>query len=338
MCLTTNQIYTITYILEQNNKPGYKVYMPTYKHWYKTHSTLYKDVEYEDVDKRSHGWADICIKSKDGEYKYYKFIKVFDDKLYYGWLKKWNNLPDNHYVVIYTDRNNISKNTYAMCCMNTFSENYVQFTDSGTIRTIEGVYLNKFDTRKSRKIDFLPSTSTKRILDVSQCFQYGLDNKHEYLIHKSCGYHYVYNKFHYNSLSELYESTIFKMKYYTLSAFRKAYQRGKIQDIEKYSSLIGGRATPPNPLKDFANASSLHSDTSQKNATVLDSDEQSESAFIDSEKTETVSNKSESTLNKSITTNPKITICGGMIVLGQIEEITDRQVRKKFYKIKTLTV
>ena len=223
------------YIVEQNNRPGYKVYMPTTPIWFKYHKPSYKDIqEFKTVDKRLHGWCDLCIINKDGETKYYKFIETNTDKVYNGWLKKWNKITDNnHFVVIYTNDPTLQNRKYAIYRMNEFSQFVYNYTDTTTGYDEEGFYINKFYTKKCINIQFDARTSTRRYEDIKQCMEYAIDNKHEYLLHKHAGYKYTYKNWEYSSLSQLYNNTIYSIKYKTLDSFRKAFQRGTIKDVSK---------------------------------------------------------------------------------------------------------
>jgi hypothetical protein len=295
---TQLQIYKMHYIIEQNNKPGYRMYMPTYKSYYKSHPTIYKDVEYKDIDKRAHGWADICIKSPDNKYKYYKFIELNTDKVYRGWIKKWNKLTDrNHFVVIYTDNASICETKYAIYSVQDFEEHLPNLLDKETaIINSEGFYLNQFYTKKCISIRFDPRTSTRRIQDIKQCFEYAIDNKHDYLLHKSAGYVYVYQNWVYQSLSDLFHNTAFYCAYNNLDSFRKAFQRGKIQGVEKIKSSLYGRAsTPPYPPTSVATLPDL---VTERLGTT---DEEAKVAYLGLELNETVNHKSSNQI-----TNPNI--------------------------------
>lgn len=219
------------YILEQNNHPGYRMYMPTYQSYYNSHITCYKDVEYRDIDKRDHGWVDVCIKSPvDGSYKYYKFIEV-GEPIYKGWLKKWNKIADNrHFLVIYTNEPCIADRKYAIYPFENVSENIVKYFGR---EDKEKHYLDNFYTKEFIKIQFSPITSTRRIRDMQQCFDYAVDNTWEYLTHKSAGYKYIYKDWEYSSLNDLYQNTIYGIKYGKFNSFRSAFQRGKIVDVQK---------------------------------------------------------------------------------------------------------
>lgn len=261
---TSEQIYTMLYIVEQNNRPGYKVYMPTTPIWFNYHKSSYKSIEdFNIVDKRLHGWADLCIINKDGLTKYYKFIEVNTDKVYNGWLKKWDKVTDNnHFVVIYTNEPTLQERKYAIYRMNEFSQFVHKYTDTTTGYDEEGFYINKFYTKKCIKIQFDARTSTKRYLDIEQCMKYAIDNKHEYLLHKSSGFDYEYQGNHYVSLSQIYNNSVYACKYKTLDGFRKAFQRGTIKDILK-SRVYGGASTPPYPPSSEAKASSLIPETAK---------------------------------------------------------------------------
>lgn len=228
---TKEQIYTMHYILEQNNHPGYRMYMPTYQSYYKSHITCYKDVEYRDIDKRDHGWTDVCIKSSvDGSYKYYKFIEV-GEPIYKGWLKKWNKIADNrHFLVIYTNEPCIADRKYAIYSFENVSENIVKYFGR---EDKEKHYLDNFYTKEFIKIQFNPITSTRRIRDLQQCFDYAVDNTWEYLTHKSAGYKYIYKDWEYSSLNDLYQNTIYGIKYGKYKSFESAYYKGKIVDVQK---------------------------------------------------------------------------------------------------------
>jgi hypothetical protein len=228
---TNEQIYTMHYILEQNNHPGYRMYMPTYQSYYKSHITCYKDVEYRDIDKRDHGWTDVCIKSPvDGSYKYYKFIEV-GEPVYKGWLKKWNKISDNrHFLVIYTNEPCIADRKYAIYSFENVSKNINKYFGR---EDKEKHYIDNFYAKECIKIQFSPITSTRRIKDLQQCFDYAVDNTWEYLTHKSAGYKYIYKDWEYSSLNDLYQNTIYGIKYGKFDSFRKAFQRGKITDVSK---------------------------------------------------------------------------------------------------------
>lgn len=295
---TQLQIYKMHYIIEQNNRPGYRMYMPTYISYYKSHPTIYKDVDYKDVDKRAHGWADICIKSPDNEYKYYKFIELNTDKVYRGWIKKWNKITDrNHFVVIYTDNPDILGTKYAIYRFQDFEENLHHLLDSKTsMGNSEGFYLNQFYTKKCISIRFDPRTSTRRIQDIKQCFDNAIDNKHDYFLHKSAGYIYVYQNWTYKSLSDLFHNSAFYCMYNSLDSFRKAFQRGQIKEVEKIpSSYNGGASTPPYPPTSVATLPDL---VTERLGTT---DEKAKVAYLVSELNETVKHKSDKQI-----TNPEI--------------------------------
>ena len=205
--------------------------MPTYQSYYKSHITCYKDVEYRDIDKRDHGWVDICIKSPvDGSYKYYKFIEV-GEPVYKGWLKKWNKISDNrHFLVIYTNEPCIADRKYAIYSFENVSENIGKYFGR---EDKEKHYLDSFYAKECIKIQFSPITSTRRIKDLQQCFDYATDNTWEYLTHKSAGYKYIYKDWEYSSLNDLYQNTIYGIKYNSLNTFRKAFRLGKIVDVQK---------------------------------------------------------------------------------------------------------
>lgn len=205
--------------------------MPTYQSYYKSHITCYKDVEYRDIDKRDHGWVDVCIKSPvDGSYKYYKFIEV-GEPIYKGWLKKWNKIADNrHFLVIYTNEPCIAYRKYAIYSFENVSENIGKYFGR---EDKEKHYLDNFYAKECIKIQFSPITSTKRIKDLRQCFDFAVDNTWEYLTHKSAGYKYIYKDWEYTSLNDLYQNTIYGIKYEKFNSFRSAFQRGKIVDVSK---------------------------------------------------------------------------------------------------------
>lgn len=248
------------YILEQNNHPGYRMYMPTYQSYYKSHITCYKDVEYRDIDKRDHGWADVCIKSpQDGSYKYYKFIEV-GEPVYKGWLKKWNKIADNrHFLVIYTNEPTITDRKYAIYSFENVSENIGKYFGR---EDKEKHYLDNFYAKECIKIHFSPITSMRRIQDLQQCFGYALDNTWEYLTHKSAGYKYIYKDWEYSSLNDLYQNTVYGIKYEKYKSFESAFYKGKITDVSKVSvslslpvsylenteELMGGAQAPHTPL------------------------------------------------------------------------------------------
>ena len=306
---TQLQIYTMHYIIEQNNFPGYRMYMPTYQKYYNTHITCYKDVEYRDIDKRNHGWADVCIKSPiDGSYKYYKFIEV-GEPVYKGWLKKWVKIADNkHFLVIYTNEPCITDRKYAIYSFENVSEHINKYFGR---EDKEKHYIDNFYAKECIKIQFSPITSTRRIKDLKQCFEYAVDNTWEYLTHKSAGYKYIYKGWVYSSLNDLYQNTVYGIKYEKLSSFRSAYQRGKITEVEKVPAsylegteeLMGGGQPPHTPL-------------SSNDATVKQSKEharfegpEAESSLwgLWNEQNENVSHKSEDQMtrqdNKSISTS-----------------------------------
>lgn len=228
---TKEQIYTMHYILEQNNHPGYRMYMPTYQSYYKSHITCYKDVEYRDIDKRDHGWTDVCIKSPvDGSYKYYKFIEV-GEPVYKGWLKKWNKISDNrHFLVIYTNEPTITDRKYAIYSFENVSENIGKYFGR---EDKEKHYLDNFYAKECIKIQFSPITSTRRVRDLKQCFDYATDNTWEYLTHKSEGFVYIYKNWTYYSLPDVYENTIYGIKYNKYEGFKAAFRRNKIVDVQK---------------------------------------------------------------------------------------------------------
>ena len=246
------------YILEQNNHPGYRMYMPTYQSYYKSHITCYKDVEYRDIDKRDHGWVDICIKSPiDGSYKYYKFIEV-GEPVYKGWLKKWSKISDNkHFLVIYTNESCITARKYAIYSFENVSENINKYFGR---EDKEKHYIDNFYTKECINIQFSPITSTRRVRDLKQCFEYSVDNTWEYLTHKSAGYKYIYKNWEYSSLSDLYQNTIYGIKYEKYKSFESAFYKGKITDVSKVSlslpvsyhecteELMGGGQPPHTPL------------------------------------------------------------------------------------------
>lgn len=257
---TKEQIYTMHYILEQNNHPGYRMYMPTYQSYYKSHITCYKDVEYRDIDKRDHGWADVCIKSPvDGSYKYYKFIEV-GEPLYKGWLKKWNKISDNrHFLVIYTNEPTITDRKYAIYSFENVSENIGKYFGR---EDKEKHYLDNFYAKECIKIQFSPITSTRRVRDLKQCFDCAIDNTWEYLTHKSEGFVYIYKNWTYYSLPDVYENTIYGIKYNKYEGFKAAFRRNKIVDVQKVpvslslpvshhegtEELMGGGQPPHTPL------------------------------------------------------------------------------------------
>lgn len=228
--------------------------MPTYQSYYKSHITCYKDVEYCDIDKRDHGWADVCIKSpKDGSYKYYKFIEICEP-VYKGWLKKWAKIADNrHFLVIYSNEPCIVDRKYAIYSFENVSENIGKYFGR---EDKEKYYLDNFYAKECIKIRFSPITSTKRMKDLKQCFDYAVDNTWEYLTHKSAGYKYIYKNWEYSSLNDLYQNTIYGIKYEKFNSFRSAFQRGKITDISKVpvsyrdgtEELMGGAQAPHTPL------------------------------------------------------------------------------------------
>lgn len=225
--MTFNQIKTITAILERCNKHGYKVYMPTYQSYYKSHPTIYKDVDYKDIDKRDHGWVDICTKSLDGDYKYYKFISLNETNIYKGWLKKWSKIEgNNHFVVIFTE-----DNKYSIYTFQDFPNHFNKYS-SGFFDSKEYTILADFYTKQCLSVE--PERMlTKRCRDVKQCFDYAIDNPWEYLTHKSAGFCYIYNNYTYYSLSDVYENTVYGVKYNKFNSFRSAFQRGKIVDVQK---------------------------------------------------------------------------------------------------------
>ena len=230
---TQSQIYTIHYILEQNNHPGYRTYMPTYKHYYNTHLSCYKDMEYEAVDKRDHGWCDIIVRNKDATIKYYKFIEIGVEPIYKGWLKKWAKIADNrHFVVFYTNNKAIQDNKYSIYSYRSIQDNLNKYL-TGSFDTKEWTIPDQFYDKEAISIDFSPITSTRRVQDLKQCFEYAIDNPWEYLTHKSSGFVYIYKNWTYYSLSDVYENTIYSCKYSSCEGFRKAFQRGKIVDIQK---------------------------------------------------------------------------------------------------------
>lgn len=294
------------YILEQNNHPGYRMYMPTYQSYYKSHITCYKDVEYCDIDKRDHGWVDICIKSpKDGSYKYYKFIEV-GEPVYKGWLKKWNKISDNkHFIVIYTNEPTITDRKYAIYSFEDVSKNIGKYFGR---EDKEKYYLDNFYAKECIKIHFSPITSTRRIQDLQQCFDYAVDNTWEYLIHKSAGYKYIYKDWEYSSLNDLYQNTVYRIKYEKFDSFRKAFQRGKITEVSKVpvgylgnaQELMGGAQAPHTPL-----SSTLRFDAtvkqSKENARFECPKAESSLSCLCFEQNESVSSKSE----KQITNQDK---------------------------------
>lgn len=309
MYKTQEQLYTMHYILEQNNLPGYRMYMPTYQHYYKTHLTCYKDVEYRDIDKRDHGWVDVCIKNPiDGSYKYYKFIEV-GEPVYKGWIKKWAKISDNrHFLVIYTNEPCILDRKYAIYSFENVSENINKYFGR---EDKEKHYIDNFYAKECIKIQFSPITSTRRIKDLKQCFEHSVDNTWEYLTHKSAGYKYIYKGWIYSSLSDLYQNTVYGIKYNKYKSFESAYYKGKITEIEKVPAsyledkdeLMGGGQPPHTPL-------------SSKDATVKQSEEharfecpEAESSLwgLWNEQNENVGNKSEDQMtsqdNKSISTS-----------------------------------
>ena len=309
MYKTQEQLYTMHYILEQNNRPGYRMYMPTYQHYYKTHLTCYKDVEYCDIDKRDHGWVDVCIKSPlDGSYKYYKFIEV-GEPVYKGWLKKWAKIADNkHFLVIYTNEPCILDRKYAIYSFENVSENINKYFGR---EDKEKHYIDNFYAKECIKIQFSPITSTKRMKDLKQCFEHSVDNTWEYLTHKSAGYKYIYKDWVFSSLNDLYQNTVYGIKYNKYKSFESAYYKGKITEVEKVPAsylegkdeLMGGGQPPHTPL-------------SSNDATVEQSKEQArfecpeaESSLwgLWNEQNENVGNKSEDQMtsqdNKSISTS-----------------------------------
>lgn len=209
-------------------------------------------------DKRDHGWADVCIKSPvDGSYKYYKFIEV-GEPVYKGWLKKWNKISDNrHFLVIYTNEPCIADRKYAIYSFENVSENIGKYFGR---EDKEKYYIDNFYAKECIKIRFSPITSTRRIRDLKQCFDYAVDNTWEYLTHKSAGYKYIYKDWEYSSLNDLYQNTVYGIKYEKFDSFRKAFQRGKIADVSKVSyslpvsylegteELMGGGQPPHTPL------------------------------------------------------------------------------------------
>ena len=225
--MISKQILTITAILERCNKHGYKVYMPTYQSYYKSHPTIYKDVDYKDIDKRDHGWVDICTKSLDGDYKYYKFIALNETKLYKGWLKKWSKIEgNNHFVVIFTE-----DNKYSIYTFQDFQNHFNKYT-SEFLNNKEWTVLSNFYDKQFLSVD--PTRMlTKRSRDVKQCFDYAIDNPWEYLTHKSAGFCYIYNNYTYYSLSDVYENTIYGVKYNKFEGFKAAFRRNKIVDVQK---------------------------------------------------------------------------------------------------------
>lgn len=309
MIKTQEQIYTMHYILEQNNRPGYRMYMPTYQHYYKTHLTCYKDVEYRDIDKRDHGWVDVCIKAKeDGSYKYYKFIEV-GEPVYKGWLKKWAKISDNkHFLVIYTNEPCILDRKYAIYSFENVAENISKYFGR---EDKEKYFIDNFYSKECIRIQFSPITSTKMMKDLKQCFEYAVDNVWEYLTHKSAGYKYIYKGWVYSSLNDLYQNTVYGIKYNKYKGFESAYYKGKITEVYKVPAsyledteeLMGGGQPPHTPL-------------SSNDATVTQSKEQArfegpeaESSLwgLWNEQNENVSHKSEDQMtsqdNKSISTS-----------------------------------
>lgn len=266
MFKTQEQLYTMHYILEQNNRPGYRMYMPTYQHYYKTHLTCYKDVEYRDIDKRDHGWVDVCIKSPlDGSYKYYKFIEV-GEPVYKGWLKKWSKIADNkHFLVIYTNEPCILDRKYAIYSFENVSENINKYFGR---EDKEKHYVDNFYTKECIKIQFSPLTSTKRMKDLQQCFEHSVDNTWEYLTHKSSGFVYIYKNWTYYSLSDLYENTVYGVKYNKYEGFKAAFRRNKIVDVQKVpaSYLEGTEELLNNNAKEV---SSCGSPSSRANAQLI---------------------------------------------------------------------
>ena len=283
------------YILEQNNHPGYRMYMPTYQSYYKSHITCYKDIEYCDIDKRDHGWVDICIKSpKDGSYKYYKFIEV-GEPVYKGWLKKWNKISDNrHFIVIYTNEPTITDRKYAIYSFEDASKNIGKYFGR---KDKEKYYLDNFYAKECIKIHFSPITSTRRIQDLQQCFDYAVDNTWEYLTHKSAGYKYIYKNWEYSSLNDLYQNTVYGIKYEKFDSFRKAFQRGKITDVSKApvgylgnaQELMGGAQAPHTPLS--PNGATVKQ--SKENARFECPEAESSLGCLCFEQNESVSSKSE---------------------------------------------
>ena len=266
MFKSNEQLYTMHYIIEQNNRPGYRMYMPTYQHYYKTHLTCYKDVEYCDIDKRDHGWADVCIKAKeDGSYKYYKFIGV-GEPVYKGWLKKWSKIADNkHFLVIYTNEPCILDRKYAIYSFENVAENIGKYFGR---EDKEKHYIDNFYAKECIKIQFSPITSTKMVRSLQNCFECAVDNTWEYLTHKSAGYKYIYKGWVYSSLNDLYQNTVYGIKYEKLSSFRSAYQRGKITEVEKVpASYLEGTEELLN--KDAKEVSSCGSPSSRANAQLI---------------------------------------------------------------------
>lgn len=293
---TKEQVYTMHYIIEQNNRPGYKMYMPTYISYFNTHPTCYKDIEYKDVDKRAHGWCDVIIQNKDGTTKYYKFIEIGTDKVYKGWLKKWSKIEENnHFVVLYTSNKTLQNNKYAIYSFQNFSEHYSKYTTKN-LDSKEWAVLDQFYTKECISIQFSPITSTRHIQWLKQCFDNAIDNPWEYLTHKSSGFVYIYKNWTYYSLSDLYENTVYSCKYNKLDSFRKAFQRGTITDIqkipacyvEKQTSVDGGRATPPYPLASKA----AHNETNLANACSEVPKAKSSLAYSGIKQNKSVNNKS----------------------------------------------
>lgn len=240
--------------------------MPTYQHYYKTHLTCYKDVEYRDIDKRDHGWVDVCIKSPlDGSYKYYKFIEV-GEPVYKGWLKKWSKIADNkHFLVIYTNEPCILDRKYAIYSFENVSENINKYFGR---EDKEKHYVDNFYTKECIKIQFSPLTSTKRMKDLQQCFEHSVDNTWEYLTHKSSGFVYIYKNWTYYSLSDLYENTVYGVKYNKYEGFKAAFRRNKIVDVQKVpaSYLEGTEELLNNNAKEV---SSCGSPSSRANAQLI---------------------------------------------------------------------
>ena len=249
---TQSQIYTIHYILEQNNRPGYGIYMPTYKHYYNTHLSCYRDMEYESVDKRDHGWCDIIVRNKDATIKYYKFIEIGLDQIYKGWLKKWAKIADDrHFVVFYTNNKTIQNNKYAIYSYRSIQGKIDKYV-TGSFDSKEWTIPDQFYEKESISIDFNPMTSTKNIQWLKQCFNNAVDNPWEYLTHKSKKHVYIYKNWTYYSLSDVYENTIYGIRYSSYDGFRKAFQRGKIVDVQKLPVSYHDKVESNNEAKEVS--------------------------------------------------------------------------------------
>lgn len=295
---TQNQIYTIHYILEQNNRPGYRIYMPTYKHYYNKHLSCYRDMEYEAVDKRDHGWCDVIVRNKDATIKYYKFIEIGVDPIYKGWLKKWTKIADDrHFVVFYTSNKTIQNNKYSIYSYRTIQGNIDKYI-TGSFDTKEWTIPDQFYDKEAISIDFNPMTSTKDIQWLKQCFDNAVDNPWEYLTHKSSGFVYIYKNWTYYSLSDVYENTIYSCRYSSCEGFRKAFQRNKIVDVQKVPVSYLDEVKSNNEAKEV---SLLRKAPQPANAVYSESREQelsgcpkakSSSAVLDMKQKESVNNKS----------------------------------------------